>query len=87
MASAAMLTSVKNALGVTGSSMDNMLTVYIDAVTRYMAGAGCSDADIAASAGIVARGVSDIWTNTAGDAKFSELFTQMTAQLALTGGA
>ena len=86
MASAAMLASVKQALGVSGTSMDNMLTVYIDTVTRYMAGAGCTDADIAASPGIVARGVSDIWTNTAGDAKLSPIFYDMVGQLVLTGG-
>ena len=81
-----MLTKVKNALGVTGTFMDDTISVYIDEVVDYMTNAGVSAAVIAASAGVVARGVNDLWTNTSGDAKLSQYFHERVAQLVLRSG-
>ena len=78
MADATMLTSVKNALGITGTAFDATLTVYIDEVTDYMSNAGCDASVIAASAGVVARGV-----NQSGAAKLSPYFYDRVSQLAL----
>lgn len=67
MADETTLVKVKNALGITGGYMDNTISIYIDEVVLYMRNAGMSDAMITASAGLVARGVSDLWNNSAGD--------------------
>ena len=83
MADAAMLTAVKNALGVTGTFTDATITVYIDEVIDYMNGAGVSAAVIAASPGVVARGVSDLWDNDGGNVKFSPYFHERVTQLAM----
>lgn len=83
MATAAMLTAVKNALGVTGTYLDASLTVYIDEVTDYMSNAGVSDELIALSFGTVARGVSDLWSNQSGSGKLSPYFYDRVTQLAL----
>lgn len=85
MADSAMLASVKNALGITGTTMDTTISGYIDIVCAYMANAGVSSASIAASPFMVARGVNDVWNND-GKANFSPLFINMVSQLALIGG-
>lgn len=83
MADTAMLESVKKALGVSGTFMNDTLTGYIDNVTAYMSRAGVSADLIAESAYVVARGVNDIWNND-GTAKFSPLFRDLVTQLALS---
>lgn len=83
MATQAMLASVKSALGITGTFMDATVSGYIDTVTAYMSRAGVSDASIANSAFVVARGVNDIWNNN-GAVAFSPLFRDLVSQLALT---
>lgn len=83
MASAAILTAVKNALGVTGTFTDNTINVYIDEVVDYMTGAGVSAAIIAASPGVIARGVSDLWDNDGGNVKFSPAFHERVSQLVM----
>lgn len=90
MADAAILTAVKSALGVTGAFTDNTISVYIDDVVDYMSGAGVSAAIIAASPGVIARGVSDLWDNDGGNVKFSPYFHERVSQLVLRsngGGA
>lgn len=83
MADATLLTSVKDALGITGTAMDSTLSVYIDEVTAYMASAGVDASLINASAGVVARGVNDLWTNQAGAAKLSPYFYDRVSQLVM----
>ena len=83
MSSATMLTSVKSALGIEGTYQDSTLTVYIDEVVQFLKDAGVSETNI--SAGVVARGVSDLWSYGAGNGKLSEYFMQRAAQLALKG--
>ena len=90
MADATILTAVKAALGVTGAFTDNTISVYIDDVVDYMSGAGVSAAIIAASPGVIARGVSDLWDNDGGNVKFSPYFHERVSQLVLRsngGGA
>jgi hypothetical protein len=83
MADAAILAGVKAALGVTSDFMDTTISIYIDEVTDYMSGAGVPDNVIAASVGVIARGVNDLWTASSGDAKYSPYFYDRVSQLVL----
>lgn len=83
MADAAILAGVKAALGVTSDFMDTTISIYIDDVTDYMSGAGVPDSVIAASVGVIARGVNDLWTASSGDAKYSPYFYDRISQLVL----
>lgn len=83
MADAAILAGVKAALGVTSDFMDATISIYIDDVTDYMSGAGVPDSVIAASVGVIARGVNDLWTASSGDAKYSPYFYDRVSQLVL----
>lgn len=74
-----MLADVKNALGIQGSYQDATLQIYIDEVTDFLKDAGVKDSDI--SAGIVARGVSDLWDYGSGSGKLSDFFMQRATQL------
>ena len=76
---------MKAALGVTGDFTDATISVYIDDVVDYMTGAGVSQAVIMKSAGVVARGVSDLWDNDGGNVKFSPYFHERVSQLVLRG--
>ena len=78
-----MLEEVKSALGIYGDYQDATLTVYIDEVVDYLRGAGVPYAKI--TAGVVARGVSDLWNYGAGEGKLSSYFIQRASQLALRG--
>lgn len=81
MASASMLADVKSALGITGTYQDATVTIYIDEVVSFLEEAGVSAANI--TAGIVARGVADLWQYGGAEGKLSEYFIQRAAQLAL----
>jgi hypothetical protein len=83
MADAVILAGVKAALGVTSDFMDTTISIYIDEVTDYMSGAGVPDNVIAASVGVIARGVNDLWTASSGDAKYSPYFYDRVSQLVL----
>lgn len=83
MVDEAILAAVKSALGVTGTFTDNTISVYINDVVDFMSGAGVSAAMIAASPGVIARGVSDLWDNDGGNVKFSPYFHERVAQLVL----
>lgn len=85
MATEEMLTSVKNALGIQGDYQDNTLAVYIDEVVAFLNDAGIPNSNI--TAGIVARGVSDLWNYGSGEGKLSEYFMQRAAQLSYKGGS
>lgn len=77
------LAMVKNALGITGTYQDDTLTVYMDEVMDYLKDAGVAEANI--TAGVVARGVSDLWDYGSGTGKLSTYFMQRAAQLAYRG--
>lgn len=83
MADATMLAKVKNALGIEGTYQDNTVSEYIDEVVSFLLDAGVKNANI--SAGIVARGVSDLWSYGSGDGTLSQYFIQRASQLALRG--
>ena len=83
MADTQLLAKVKLALGETSDFADNMLSVYIDEILDYMRNAGVSDSIANVSAGVVARGVSDLWDNDGGNVKFSAYFHERVTQLAL----
>lgn len=79
MTGAEMLTSVKNALGIQGDYQDDTLTEYINEVVGFLTDSGINQNNI--TVGIVARGVSDLWSYGSGDGKLSEYFMQRAAQL------
>lgn len=79
MADAQMLTKVKSALGITGDYLNDTLSEYIDEVMTFLTDAGVSPGNI--TAGIVSRGVSDLWNYGAGDGKLSPYFMQRATQL------
>ena len=80
------LEKVKSALGITGTYQDATLKIYIDEVTAYMKDAGVStdviNSDV--SAGVIARGVTDLWNYNGGAGKLSDYFYQRVSQLAYT---
>ena len=77
------LEQVKAALGIVGNYQDATLQVYFDEAVAFLKDAGVSDANI--TAGVVARGVSDLWNYGAGDGKLSPYFMQRAAQLSYKG--
>ena len=83
---AGVLESVKNALGITGTYQDATLQIYIGEVMAYMKGAGVPTEVInsRASAGVIARGVTDLWNYNGGAGKLSDYFYQRVSQLAYT---
>lgn len=88
MAEFDILESVKTAIGMQGNNYhDGPIQFYIDEVKEYLKDAGCSEAQLASkrSAGVIARGVSDLWNNGSGNAELSPYFKQRAAQLALSG--
>lgn len=80
------LESVKSALGITGTYQDATLKIYIDEVIAYMKDAGVSTDVISSnvSAGVIARGVTDLWNYNGGAGKLSDYFYQRVSQLAYT---
>jgi hypothetical protein len=73
------LTDVKNALGITGDYQDETLQVYFDEVVDFLCDAGVAESNI--TAGLVARGVSDLWNYGSGTGKLSEYFIHRASQL------
>lgn len=76
-----LLEKVKSALGITGEYQDATLSVYIDEVKEYMKDAGVPEAVVNSevSAGVISRGVSDLWNY--GTGKLSDYFYQRVYQL------
>lgn len=77
------LAKVKSALGITGTYQDETLNVYIDEVKDYMLSAGVAESIINSdmSAGVIARGVTDLWNYGSAGGKLSEYFYQRAIQL------
>lgn len=75
------LEKVKKSLGITGAYQDDTLTEYINEVKGYLLDAGVPQAviDSNVSAGVISRGVSDLWNYGAG--KLSDYFYQRASQL------
>ena len=75
----ALLASVKTALNIEGTYQDDTIAEYIDEVVAFLKDAGVVASNI--TAGIVARGVSDLWNYGAGEGKLSTYFIQRAAQI------
>lgn len=77
------LNKVKSALGITGTYQDETLTVYIDEVKDYMLDAGVPESVVNSnvSAGVISRGVTDLWNYGSSGGKLSEYFYQRVTQL------
>mgnify|MGYP004447352699 CR=1 FL=1 len=80
------LSKVKNSLGITGDYQDATLSEYISEVKEYMLDAGVSEDVVESdvSAGVIARGVSDLWNYSSG--KLSDYFYQRVSQLSYKVG-
>ena len=74
-----MLDKVKKGLGVTGTDLDATLGEYIAEVVAFLIDAGIPENNI--TAGLVTRGVSDLWNYGSGEGKLSEYFLQRATQL------
>lgn len=77
------LEDVKAALGITGYYQDTTLKMYFDEVVGFLTDAGVPKAAI--TAGIVARGVADLWNYGSSDGKLSDYFMMRAAQLSYKG--
>ena len=73
------LEDVKTLSGITGNYQDGTIQGWINEVIEFLADAGVKSQNI--TAGLVARGVFDLWNYGAGDGKFSEYFIQRAIQL------
>lgn len=82
MTSAELLTKVKAGIGIEGDYQDDTVSEYIDEVKAFLLDAGVAESNI--TAGIVIRGVSDLWSYGSGN-KLSEYFMQRAAQLSYKG--
>lgn len=74
-----LLEKVKKGLGITGTDLDDTLGEYTEEVVAFLIDAGVSENNI--PAGLVTRGVSDLWNYGAGEGKLSEYFMQRATQL------
>lgn len=75
------LADVKTALNITGDYQDATLQIYMDEVTGFLQNAGVAPSKM--TAGLIARGVSDLWNYGGAEGKLSEYFIQRAIQLAL----
>ena len=84
MVDSTLLSNVKSALGITGEYQDATLSVYIEEVVDYMRSAGVPEALVGRSAGVIARGVTDLWNYNTNGGKLSDYFYQRVSQLTYT---
>lgn len=77
------LEDIKNALGITGTYQDATLQIYFDEAVAFLKDAGVSESNM--TAGVIARGVSDLWNYGMGDGKLSPYFIQRAVQLSYKG--
>lgn len=73
------LADIKNAIGITGNYQDATLQIYFDEVVNFIIEAGVDPGNI--TAGVVARGVSDLWNYGSAGGVLSEYFYQRVVQL------
>lgn len=77
------LEEIKSALGITGNYQDTTLQIYFDEAVAFLKDAGVSESNM--TAGVIARGVSDLWNYGMGDGKLSPYFIQRAVQLSYKG--
>lgn len=88
MAEFDILTAVKTGLGLQGNDyFDAQLQIYINDTKDFlrMAGAKESVIDAESSAGVITRGVADLWNYGSGGTELSPYFKERAVQLALYG--
>lgn len=87
MTSAELLIECKRGLNIPEdtTAFDGALTQKILAVTSYMTGAGVSETMLAdnLAVGVIVMGVTDLWSLSGGDIKFSAAFHLLVTQLAV----
>lgn len=78
-----MLEKVKSNLGITGTYQDTTIQGWINEVKQFLIDGGVpkSIVDDDSSAGIISRGVADLWNYGAGDGQLSSYFLQRATQL------
>lgn len=83
-----MLEAVKTNLGITGTYQDVAIQGYIDEVKQFLIDSGVDKeiVDSKKSAGIISRGVADLWNYGSGGTKLSEYFIQRATQLSFKEG-
>lgn len=76
-----LLKKVKSSLNITGNFQDETLTEYINEVLDFLRDAGVGESVLQGNsiAGVVTRGVSDLWN---GSGELSPYFMQRATQLA-----
>lgn len=77
------LEQVKNALGITGTELDNALNQYANECIEYMrdAGVASSVALSTRAIGTITRGISDLWNYGSGSTGLSPYFKERVIQL------
>lgn len=83
----ALLTKVKNGLGITGTHTDSTIKIYIEEVKQALIAAGVKRSVVESekSVGCILIGVNDLWNYSAGETKFSDFFNKRAIQLAAEG--
>ena len=78
-----LLAKVKAGLGITGIYQDEALQFYIDEAKNFMRLAGVPQETVESSesAGVIMRGVADLWNYGSGSVKLSDYFIQRVIQL------
>lgn len=74
---------VKTLLGITGDYQDETIKAYMEEVIAYMVGAGVPEDVAETSAGVIARGVNDLYMY--GNGTFSQYFYERVIQLTYKG--
>lgn len=73
------LADVKTLTGITGNYQDNTIQSWMNETIAFLVDAGVKEENI--TAGLVARGVLDLWNYGAGNGQFSAYFIQRAIQL------
>lgn len=78
-----LLLKVKNALGITGTTQDETLKVYIDGIKDYMKSAGVKSEVVKnkVSYGAIVAGVMDTWNYGSGEISLSPYTKERIIQL------
>lgn len=73
---------VKGALGVTSDLQDQQIKPFFDDVICFLLEAGAKEENILqdTTAGLLSRGVSDLWDTGTGNTRLSEYFIQRAIQ-------
>lgn len=82
------LERVKSDLGLAGNTFhDSTLSGYISEVKEYLLDSGVSESVVNSelSAGVISRGVSDLWNYGSGGATLSPYFKERVVQLIYKG--